>query len=181
MERPLGLASFVHQRRLEHALTVVGAVIVFWLAYFGAVGAVYGELSVLAPATSVDQQRVGGVAGSIAVWTYFGIAFIRGYGGPVLNAVAYPLAIVLLAPFLGRWLLFGPDLAGLTARFVGVFVLEPLLTAALIVFPGLGAFVTVLAVWAAVLDDTDRRAWERRHLPEAFREAFVDEERSRDR
>lgn len=176
MERPLGLTSFADQRRLEHALTVVGAVVVFWLAYFGVVGAVYGELSVLAPATSVEHQRVGGVAGSIAVWTYFGIAFVRGYGGPVLNAVAYPLAIVLLAPFLGRWLLFGPDLAGLADRFVGVFVLEPLVTAALILLPGLGAFVTVLTAWAAVLDDEDRRAWERRHLPAAFREAFVDED-----
>lgn len=177
MERPLGLASFVQQSRLEHALTVAGAVAVFWFAYFGAVGAVYGELSVLAPATSVEHQRVGGIVGSIAAWTYFGIAFVRGYGGPVLNALAYPLPIVLLAPFLGRWLLFGPDPAGLADRFVGVFVLEPLVTAALIVLPGLGAFVTVLTAWAAVLDDEDRRAWERRHLPAAFHDEFVARDR----
>ncbi|MFC4436727.1 MULTISPECIES: hypothetical protein [Natrialbaceae] len=173
MERPLGLASFDDRSRFAHALTVAVAVVVFWFGYFGAVAAAYGDLSVLAPETSIEQQRVGGVVGSVCVWTYFALAFVRGYGGPALNALAYPLVIVLLAPFVGRWALFGPDFPGLTARFVGLLVVEPLLTTVLVIVPGIGSFVTLLALWASMTDESDRRAWERRHLSDEFHEEFV--------
>jgi hypothetical protein len=176
MERPLALVAFDGQRPLEHALTVVGALAVFWLGYFGAVAAVYGDVSVLATEASISQQRVGGVVGSVLVWTYFGLAFVRGSGGPVLNAVVYPLAIVVFAPFLARWALFGPDLAGLADRFIGLFVFEPLVTVVLAVVPGLGAFVAVLSVWAATISEGERREWERRTLPESFYEEFVAQE-----
>lgn len=177
MERPLGLASFDRQPRSVHALTVAVAVVVFWLGYFGSVAAVYGDVSVLAPETSIAQQRVGGIAGSVLVWTYFALAFIRGYGGPVLDAVVYPFAIVAFAPFAGRWLLFGPDVPGLFSRFVGLVVVEPLVTTLIAVVPGIGTFVVVLSIWGAAIDDADRRDWERRHLPAEFYAAFVARDR----
>ncbi|TYL40217.1 hypothetical protein CV102_01140 [Natronococcus pandeyae] len=176
MERPLGLASFDEQSRLAHVLTVAVAVVVCCLGYFGAVVAVYGDLSVLAPETSVEQQRVGGVVGSICVWAYFALAFVRGYGGPVLNTLVYPVAIVLLAPFVGRWLLFGPDLAGLADRFVGLLVVEPLLTTVIVMVPGFGAFLTLLALWGTRTDESERRDWERRHLSDDFYEEFIAED-----
>lgn len=174
MNRPTGLDPFVTQSRLEHALTVVGAVAICLLAYFGAVVAVYGELSILALEANVTAQRVGGVAAGVAVWGYFGIAFVRGYGGPVLNSLPYPLVIVLVTPFLARWALFGPDVPGLISRFVGLFVLEPLVTAAIVVAPGLSLFVTILTIWASTIGEDARKAWEREHLTAAFYEEFVD-------
>ncbi len=177
MDRPPALDGFADQRPLEHAATVAVALVVFWAGYFGAVAVGYGDLSVLAGETNISAQRVGGMAGSILVWTYFGLAFVRGSGGPLLNAVVYPLAIVALAPFASRWALFGVDTGAFVSRFVGVFVLEPLVTFAVAVVPGIGAFVTLLAIWGASIDDDERRAWEDRHLSEPFYEAFVAQDR----
>ncbi|WP_049952093.1 hypothetical protein [Halostagnicola larsenii] len=174
MNRPLGLEGFATQSRLQHALTVVGALVVFWIGYFGGVWAVYGELSALSLESNIAAQRVGGAAGGVVVWTYFSIAFVRGYGGPVLNTLAYPLAIVIVAPFPARWLLFGPDIGGLVDRFVGLFVFEPLFTTMIAAVPGLGACAIVLALWASTLEDDRRREWERRHLSTSFYETFVE-------
>ena len=176
MNRPLGLDPFVTQSRLAHALTVMGGVVVCLLAYFVAVAAVYGDLSVLALEANVDAQRVGGMAAGVATWTYFAAAFVRGYGGPVLNSLPYPLAIVVLAPFPARWALFGPDVSGLISRFVGLFVFEPIVTTALVVVPGLGVFVLILTAWASFIGEETRKQWEQRHLTPAFYEAFVDVE-----
>ena len=174
MDRPLALAGFETQSRAAHVATVAGAVAVFLAGYVGAVAAVYGDVSVLALEANVDAQRVGGVAGSVLVWAYFALAFVRGYGSPVGNAVVYSLAIVLVVPFLARWAVFGPDVPGLIDRFVGILLLEPLVTTVLVVLPGLGTATTILFVWATLLDDDERREWERTHLPPAFREEYVE-------
>lgn len=174
MARPLGLESFANQSRLQHALTVAGALVVFWLGYFGGVWAVYGDLSALALESNIAAQRIGGAAGGAVVWTYFSVAFVRGYGGPILNTLAYPLAIVIVAPFPARWLLFGPDIGGLVDRFVGLLVFEPLLTTVIAAVPGLGACAIVLTIWASGLEDERRHEWERRHLSKAFYNEFVE-------
>ncbi len=176
MQRPLGLAPFDNQTRLEHALTVCGGVAVCLLAYFATVWVVYGDLSVVALEEAVTPQRVGGVAAAVAVWAYFGVAFIKGYGGPVLNTIVYPLPIAVLGPFPARWLLFGPDLSGLQSRFVGLFIFEPVLTTGLLAFVGLSVFSTILMVWAAVIGDDAREQWEREQLTAEFYEEFVDVE-----
>lgn len=176
MNRPLGFDPFATQSRRVHALTVLGGIAVCLLAYFGAVAAVYGDLTVLALESNIGAQRVGGAAAGVAVWTYFSLAFVRGYGGPVLNVLPYPIAIVVLAPFPARWLLFGPDVSGLRSRFVGFFVFEPLITTAVAVLPGLAACTVVLTVWASLIGDETRERWERRHLTSEFYDAFVDVE-----
>lgn len=176
MQRPLGLASFDHQSRLIHVLTALGGVVVFWLAYAGAVVAVYGDLSVVGPETAIGEQRVGALAGGVAVWTYFGLAFVRAKGGPVLDALVYPFAIVAGVSHGGRWLLFGFDAGDAFDRFIGILVFEPLLTTAVAVIPGLGAFVTILTIWAWLIGEEDRREWERCHLTEAFYREYVAQE-----
>lgn len=173
MNVPLGLAAFDHQSRLAHALTVVVGLLVFLVGYFGAVAAVYGDVSALGLETSVAQQRVGGAVGGILLWSYFALAFVRGYGGPALDAAAYPLAIAAVSPHVARWALFGIDPGAVVSRFVGLFVLEPLATTLLTVVPGASAFALWLALWAATVDEADRREWERYHLPDAFYEEFV--------
>ncbi|MFP9190465.1 hypothetical protein ACLI4Q_02205 [Natrialbaceae archaeon A-CW1-1] len=176
MNRPLGLDPFATQSRLGHALTVGGGIGVCLLTYFGAVAAVYGDLSVLALEANVEAQRVGGMAASVATWTYFALAFVRGYGGPVLNTLPYPLVIVVLAPFPARWALYGPDVSGLISRFVGLFVFEPIVTTALAVVPGLSFFIVILMAWASLIGEEAREQWERHHLTPSFYEAFVDAE-----
>lgn len=175
MERPLALAGFESQSASAHVVTVLGGIVVFLLGYFGAVAAVYGDVSVLALEANIGAQRVGGVAGAVLAWAYFALAFVRGYGSPIGNAVVYPLVIVVVAPFLARWAVFGPDVLGLIDRFVGLFLLEPLVTTAIVVLPGLATGTTVLFLWATLLSDERRREWERTHLPAAFLEAFVDD------
>ncbi|WP_255170315.1 hypothetical protein [Natrononativus amylolyticus] len=177
MKIPLGLAAFDHQSRLAHVLTVLGGLLVFWLGYFGAVAVVYGDPSVLGLESSIDEQRVGGAVGAVFVWSYFALAFVRGYGGPVLNAFAYPLVIAAVTPHLARWALFGVDTAAVVSRFVGLFVLEPLVTTVLVVAPGASAFLLWLSLWAARVGDAERREWERYHLSDAFYEEFVAGER----
>ncbi|UTF54399.1 hypothetical protein [Natronosalvus rutilus] len=176
MNRPLGLDPFATQSRRAHALTVLGGIAVCLLAYFGAVAAVYGDLSVLTLESNIGAQRVGGAVAGVAVWTYFSLAFVRGYGGPVLNVLPYPVAVVVLAPFPARWLLFGPDVSGLRSRFVGFFVFEPLITTGIAVLPGLAACTVVLTAWASLIGDEARERWERRHLTREFYDAFVDVE-----
>ncbi|WP_440766038.1 hypothetical protein [Natronorubrum sp. DTA7] len=174
MERPLGLSSFAAQSRGQHALTVVGGLALCLAVYFGTVAAVFGNLDALATEASITEQRVGGAVASVAVWTYFGLAFVRGYGGPVLNLV-YPIAIVVAAPFVARWVLFGPDVSGLVSRFVGLVLVEPLATTLLVVVPGVAAFLAVLTVWSTSIAEERRREWERQHLPAEFYDAFVAE------
>lgn len=176
MDRPLSLDPFASQTRLQHLATVVGGILVCLLAYFGAVWLVYGDLAVVAVEANVGEQRVGGIAAGVTVWAYFGLAFVRGYGGPVLNTLLYPFLIALVAPHPARWILFGPDVSGLRERFVGLFVVEPVITAGLIVLPGFGIYTAILIVWAGFLDEEGRNAWAKEHLTPAFYDAFFDVE-----
>lgn len=176
MEVPLGLAPFARQSRLEHALVVVAGAVAFAAGYLGGAALVFGT-DALAHGGDRTPLRVAGAAGSIACWGVYGLAFVRGKGGPVLNATAYPLATATLAPTALRWTLFGPNPAALRERF-GFFLFNPglFVDAAALVVPGISAFVTVLSVWGATLDEAEIEAWQRRHLRPAFYAAFVEEE-----
>lgn len=184
MSRPPSLAPFVTQTRREHAATVVGAVVLFAIVYFGSALLLYGDLAVLEAGPDAFGPRL--FAGSIAsacCWAYFAIAFTRGYGGPVLNAFPYPVLVVTATPIAARWLLFGPAIEALRTRLLlpslSVFG-ETLLYGVVTIGVGIGAFTVVLFVWSSLLaSEDDRREWERTHLDPAFREAFVEGERDR--
>ena len=174
MDRPLSLEPFADQSRYQHLATVSGGIVVCLVAYFVAVFLVYSDLTILANETAITPQRVGGLVGGLAVWGYYALAFIRGYGSPVLNSTLYPLLTTLVAPFPARWILFGPDLTGLRSRFVGLWVVEPLITAVIVIMPSVGLYVTILTIWAWLLDDESREQWEQTKLTPAFYEAFVE-------
>lgn len=174
MERPRGLDGFANQSRVAHLATVVGGIIVCLVCYFGAVYLVYADVSILASEAEIAPQRIGGVAAGIGVWTYFGLAFVRGYGGPMLNTIPYPVFITLVTPFPARWALFGPDFVGLRDRFVGLLIVEPMVTALLVVVPGFGVYVTILALWAWRIDEETRREWMETHLTPRFYDAYAD-------
>lgn len=160
--------GFAGRSRPDQAVTVAGGAVACLVGYLGVALAV-GDLSALADGGG--SRRLAAAGAGVACWGYYGLAFVRARGGPVLDAVLYPLVTVGVVPRLYRWVAFGPDAGGLLAWSLS---LEPLVLTAYAVVPGLGAFVAVLAVWGARLDEDERRAWERRHLTPAFREAFLE-------
>lgn len=164
------LDGFAGRTRLDRTLTVIGGVLACLAGYVGVVVLVYGDPSVLT-GEGRTPRRLAIAGASVACWGYYGLAFVRARGGPVLDALVYPLLTVGVVPTLSRWLAFGVDVGDL---FPGLS-LEPLVLVVLAVGPGVLSFGVILAVWAARLDEGARREWERRHLTQAFRAAFLEE------
>jgi len=175
MNVPLGLAPFAGQSRTEHALVLAGGALACLIGYVGATAAFFG-LAALGHGEPVGPQRVAGAFASLACWGFYALAFVRGKGGPVTNTVAYPIATVAVVPFAFRWTAFGPAWDALADR-VGFFLLRPTLfvEAAVLVVPGLVLCAGVLTAWASLLGEEAVAAWQREHLSESFRAAFVEE------
>lgn len=175
MALPLGLEPFVDQSRTEHALVVCGGALACLVGYAGA-AAVFLGLGALDHGAPDGPRRIASVFASLACWGYYAGAFTRGKGGPVTDAVAYPLATVVVVPFAFRWTVFGPNWAGIRER-VDLFFFEPALfvDAAALVVPGLAFAAALLTAWASLLGEDGVRAWTRRHLSAEFRTAFVEE------
>lgn len=175
MQVPLGFASFAGETRWDCALIAAGGVLAFLVGYVGSATLLFG-FDALAHGADRTPQRLAGVFGSIACWGYFAAAFMRGKGGPVLDAAVFPIAIATLAPFCFRWLVFGPDWAGLRER-LGFFLFRPdlVLDAAALLLPGMVTFLGVLSVWGSQKSAAEITAWQREHLREEFSDAFVKE------
>lgn len=175
MNVPLGLTPFAGQSRGEHALVLVGGAFACLVGYAGAAAAFFGPAA-LGHGEPVGPQRIAGVFGSLACWGFYSLAFVRGKGGPVTDVLAYPLATVTVVPFAFRWAVFGPAWGALADRF-GFFLFQPALfvDAAAHVVPGLVLCAGILTAWASLLGEEAVAAWQREHLSEPFREAFVEE------
>ncbi|PSP79697.1 hypothetical protein BRC81_04135 [Halobacteriales archaeon QS_1_68_20] len=164
------LDGFDGQTRRDLALVAFGGVLACLAGYVGTVALLYGDLSALS-GDARSPRRVAAAGASVVCWTYYALAFVRARGGPVLDALVYPLLTVGVVPMLLRWSLFG-----VSGLFPGLS-LEPLVLAVLAVVPGVGWFSVLLAAWSSRLDDHQRRRWERRHLTTAFRTSFVEDDR----
>lgn len=175
MERPLGLASFQKQTRAEHAAVVGIAAVACAVAYVGGATVLFG-LGALDHGVDRNARRLAGVVASIACWSVFAVAFTRGKGGPVLNAVVSPAITVGIVPLTVRWAVFGPNLAGLRRRF-GFVLFRPglLVDAAALLIPGSLAFAVLLSVWGSLKGDEKIRRWQRDHLDPEFYAEFVDQ------
>jgi hypothetical protein len=175
MNVPLGLAPFADQSRTEHALVVAGGAVACLVGYVGAAAAFFG-LAALGHGEPAGPQRVAGAFASLACWGFYALAFVRGKGGPVTDVLAYPVATVTAVPFAFRWAAFGPAWDALADRF-GFFLFQPALfvDAAAHVVPGLVLCAGVLTAWASLLGEEAVADWQREHLSEPFREAFVDD------
>lgn len=175
MNVPLGLTPFVGQSRTEHALVLAGGVLACLAGYVGAAAAFFG-LAALGHGEPAGPQRVAGVFASLACWGFYALAFVRGKGGPVTDVLAYPVATVTVVPFAFRWTAFGPAWGALADRF-GFFLFQPALfvDAAAHLLPGLVLCAGALTAWASLLGEEAVEAWQREHLSEPFRAAFVEE------
>jgi hypothetical protein len=167
------LDGFADQSRADLAVTAAGGVAALLVGYLGVAVVLTGTPT--APPADGSAGRLATAAGSVACWGYYGLAFTRGRGGPILNAVVYPLVTVGVVPTAWRWLTVGIDPSGLVGGLVS-FGFGPIVGAVVAVGPGLGCFVAVLWAWGARLGERERREWERRHLRPAFRQEFLDEE-----
>lgn len=173
MEVPLGLSGFADETPAGHALVLLGGAVAFAAGYLAAAALLFGGVAAL-DAGSATPRRLAGVFGSLACWGLFALAFVRARGGPVLDALVYPIACAALVPLALRWALFGPDVAGLLERFGFVLLpVGPLVAAAAVTLPGLVFFASLLALWSAALDESRMREWEQRHLEAEFYEEFV--------
>jgi len=165
--------GFVGQRGRDQALTVAGGGLACLAGYLAAATLLAGDVSAVA-ADGGWARRFAAAGAGVACWSYYVAAFVRGRGGPVLDAVLYPLVTVGVVPTLWRLLAAG-DAGGLLGGWLSLS-LAPLVLAAFAVVPGVGAFLTLLALWAARLDEAARREWEQRHLTPSFRAAFLEED-----
>ena len=175
MERPTALDPFVDQTPREHALVVGIGTIACAVGYVGTAVLVF-DLSVLDHGGPNLPRWIASSVASLACWAVYSAAFVRGKGGPVTSALVYPVATVLVVPVAIRWLTFGPVWSTIRDRITWVFLdVGLLVTAIVLVMPGLSMFLFVLSVWGTRLDETRIREWQRRHLSAEFREAFVEE------
>ncbi|MDR5672414.1 hypothetical protein AArcCO_0631 [Halalkaliarchaeum sp. AArc-CO] len=173
---PVGLSAFTGETRLGHALLVIVGAAGFVAGYLGCAVLFFEGLETFGPGAPRGPSLIAGAFGSLGCWGVFAVGFVRGRGGPVLNAVVYPVPIVAVLPVAVRWAVFGPEIGGLLDRFGFVlFPVEVLVSAAALILPGAVFFASLLAVWAAALDEDRRRAWQREQLSPEFYEEFVEE------
>lgn len=175
MEIPLGLTPFAEQSRVEHAAVLLGGALACLAGYVGAAALLFG-LGALDHGGPAGARRVAAVFASLACWGFYAAAFVRGKGGPVTDALAYPIATVAVVPFAFRWAAFGPAWDAVRDR-VGFLVFRPglFVDAAALVVPGVAFAAGLLAVWASVLGEAAVEEWQRKHLTAEFRRAFVEE------
>ncbi|AUX08857.1 hypothetical protein AArcSl_1224 [Halalkaliarchaeum desulfuricum] len=173
---PVGLASFAGETRLGHAVLVLVGAAGFLAGYLGSAVLFFEGLETFAPGARRLPALIAGAFGSLGCWGVFAVGFVRGRGGPVLNAIVYPVPIVAVLPVAVRWTAFGPEIGALISRLGFVlFPLEVLVSALALVVPGVVFFASLLAVWAATLDEDRRRTWQREQLSREFYEEFVEE------
>lgn len=172
----MGLSAFAGETRLGHALLVLVGAAGFLAGYLGSAVLFFEGLETFAPGALRVPSLIAGAFGSLGCWGVFAVGFVRGRGGPVLNAVVYPVPIVATLPVAVRWTVFGPEIGGLLGRFGFVlFPVEVLIAAVALIVPGVVFFASLLAVWAATLDEDRRRTWQRERLSPEFYEEFVEE------
>lgn len=161
------LSGFAGETRRDQALVLLGGALACLVGYVAVALLVAGDPS---PAAGTGR-RAASAGASAACWGYYALAFVRGRGGPVLDTFVYPLATVGVVRTLLRVPGFEFSLGALSVRAV---LLDPLLSAAAALLPGIACFTLVLWVWGARLDEDGRQEWIRQHLTEAFRTEFVE-------
>lgn len=160
--------GFAGRTRRDQVLTVLGGAVACLVGYLGAVALLNGDVSTSA------TGRIPLAVASVACWGYYALAFVRARGGPVLDALLYPMLTVGVAPTVVRWLVVGPDPGGIFEQVLSLS-LDPVVTVAFAILPGIGWFGVILALWSSRLDESQRREWEQTHLTPAFRAEFLDE------
>lgn len=174
---PLGFAPFADESHVDQVGVVGLGVLGFLVGYLGSAVIFFDGLATVAPMAPRPPALLAGVFGSIGCWGIFALAFIRGRGGPVLNALVYPIVIVAVVPVVLRWILFGMDIDRVLAGVEFVFFpVDAFVSAGALILPGVVFFGSMLAIWSARLDSDERRAWQREQLSVEFYEAFVAEE-----
>jgi len=175
MELPAALEPFVDQTPGEHAFVVLLGMVACAVGYVGTAALVF-DPSVLDHGGPDVPRWFASCVASMACWTVYSVAFVRGKGGPVTSAFVYPVATVVVVPVAVRWATFGPVWSAIRDRFSWViFDVGLIVDGIMLVMPGLSMFMFVLSVWGSRLGEARIRDWQRRHLSAEFRDAFVEQ------
>lgn len=174
------LSGFARQTRIEHALTFLGGVAVFAIAYLGTLELLLGGIEVAVsndPEATALRRRAMAI-GSVACWTYFTVAFVAARGGPLLNLVIYPGILVSAGPTILHYAVFNSNPRRTFTN--SLYVYSPTFTrdALTIIVPGAAACALILAIWAFLwLEPGEGWEWAERNLTEEFKEEFIEKAR----
>ncbi len=171
-------SAFENQSHAAHILLIfIGAVAFTGGTYLAAVILFDGSATLTTDGGgAVEARRACLALGMAASYVVFALGVLRAIGGPILNLVWYPGAILVLGT---GWLypaLFGgaPEVV-----FTDALRLTPTFTrhVGVMVLPGMViATVTVIVAAHVGFDsEEEEKAWMERHLSEAFLEAYNDE------
>ena len=113
-------------QRWYHQLLVLGVAIALWIGAFWLTITYTGDWSIveLDSAAGAEARRRGAIVASAVTSTYFAVALVYGYGGPVLAFAVYPAVthILMHSVIVPRWFGTGslpyiaPDRGGLPPR-----------------------------------------------------------------
>ena len=177
MTLPPTFHGFADQSPIEHALTIVGGVLVCAGIYFGSLDFLMGGVEVAvseAYEATALRRRSAAIAG-IACFAYFSVAFIFARGGPLLSFAFYPIFIITFGLPVVTGIVFGSRPDNFFTH--GSFVYSPTFTrdAILMATPGIVTAFLIIGCWMLLTDNDDLWEWAETNLTEGFKEEFIEE------
>lgn len=177
MTIPPTLHGFANQSSIEHALTVVGGVLVCAGVYFASLDFLMGgvEIAVSEAYEATALRRRSAMTAGVACFAYFSIAFIFARGGPLLSFIFYPATVVTFGLPLITGIVFGFRPEDLFTH--GSFIYSPTFTrdAIAMATPGIVTALLIIGLWMLWTDNDALQEWADTNLTEGFREEFIEE------
>lgn len=160
-------SGFVGSTRSTHLGVLMAGCLAFTGPYFTTVQ-LFGttDASVIVRATML---------GAVGCWLIMAICSIAAKGGPLVNTVFYPAAIVAIGPPVINALVVA-DSTTLTHPHVPLFSGAWTRIILISVLPGMiGCYGLLVIRFGLLMDHTERSRWSRQNLSTAFRAEFLDE------
>ncbi len=177
MTLPPTFHGFADQSRIEHALTVIGGVIVCTGVYFASLDFLMGgvELAVSETYEATLLRRRSLTIAGVACFAYFSFAFIFARGGPLLSFLFYPAVLLSFGMPFVTWLSFGKVPNNLHTH--GSFLLSPtfIRDGLWMGTPGIVTAFLIIGCWMLLTDNDVLEEWAETHLTEGFKEEFIEE------
>lgn len=169
--------GFADQSPIEHAVTVVGGILVCTGVYFASLDLLLGgvDLAVAETYEATALRRRSATIAGIACFAYFSIAFIFARGGPLLSFAFYPIFTVTFGLPIATSMVFGSRPQNLFTH--GSFVYSPTFTrdAITMATPGILTAFLIVGLWMLWTDNDDLKEWAETNLTEGFKEEFIEE------
>ena len=153
-----------------------------WVTQLGVV--LLGCIAFAGPYITTIQLSAGGagssvvratMAGALGCWLAMAFATMAARGGPLLNTVFYPAAIVALGPPVINAFVMSTPMA-VAHPHVPLFSAAWTRIVLVSVLPGIaGGYGLLVIRFGLLMNQAERERWGRRYLPVVFRTEFIDE------